>query len=102
MPLPLSGGVVVHAVPAYLPKLEDSRRCQCQRFVLFSSFLGLFTGISAGAAVHAAVQLAKKPENKGKLIAVIIPSFGERYLSSPMFSDLRKEVEKLPVHDVKI
>jgi cysteine synthase A len=56
---------------------------------------GIPIGISSGAATWAALQLAKRPENKGKVIVVIIPSSSERYLSTWLFADVNVESDKL-------
>jgi len=63
---------------------------------------GIFIGISGGAAVAQALKLAARPENSGKLIVVVVPDFGERYLSTFLLEELRTKAQQLPITDVEV
>jgi len=83
-------------VPAiYRPELVDEIiQVTDEQSILYSRRLakeeGLLSGISAGAALYAAIQVAQRPENAGRLIVMVQPSFGERYLSTSLFKELEE------------
>ena len=80
VPDTLNTGIYDEIIPVENEDAFDAGRALARRE-------GLLVGISSGAAVFAAAQLAKRPENKGKIIVALLPDTGERYLSTPMFSE---------------
>ena len=66
--------------PAHLEAIQSAGRLMGRRE-------GVLVGISSGAALHAAIAVAQRPENEGKTIVVLLPDTGDRYLSTPMFTE---------------
>ena len=99
-------GIGAGFVPGNVDKSKIDRIVQCtsddaiamgKKLVAAEGIMG---GISSGAAAHVACELAKEPENAGKCIVFVLPSFGERYLSSVLFAahtEAAKKIETTPV-----
>ena len=68
-----------------MPKVQNEDAFATGRALARSE--GVLVGISSGAALWAAIELAKRPENAGKTIVVLLPDTGDRYLSTPLFAD---------------
>lgn len=79
-------------------KIDSNKAISTARFLATKE--GVFVGISSGAVVAAAIEVGSLPENAGKTIVVIIPSFGERYLSTALFADLHVEAVNQQVEDL--
>ncbi|KAJ8466569.1 hypothetical protein OPV22_029121 [Ensete ventricosum] len=102
---PAETSVICGDNPGYVPSILDVRlldevikvttaeAIEVARMLALEE--GLLIGISSGAAAAAAIHVAKRPENAGKLIAVIFPSFGERYISTVLFHSIHEEVRKI-------
>lgn len=87
--------LINEVLPATLDEsLETARRMAKEE--------GIFIGISGGAAVSQAIKVANRPENAGKLIVVVVPDFGERYLSTILFQNLKDEASNLPTVDADV
>lgn len=92
--------------PGFIPDVLDTKmiseviKCPSDEAMRLARALpqseGIFCGFSGGACVSAALELAKRPENAGKLIVAIIPSYGERYLSTALFEAFTQEAAALP------
>lgn len=85
--------------------LDEIYKCPGDEAIAMSKRLaleeGLMVGISSGAAVKAAIDVASREENKGKMVVCIIPSFGERYLSTALFAEFTEECKNMPTVEAK-